>query len=171
MMDVQKPVALDQTTSTILAPDGTPAQKPCTLLSLDECSVIRDYHQLLKSLGLQAELFCRTCYDGRRESQSAVNITSADVHIICGCRLLYGRGAARAVMTTRAVGPEDRLADWAGRLFLSYMRVLRKYYLLEALRCLTCWELSVHDGCRARVVNHHVDVECRHRHLTYHEVT
>jgi hypothetical protein len=73
-----------KTTVSLLGPDGTPLEKPATLLTQEEADLLRVYQLWGAKERLQATLTCAQCH-----SQMEVYV-DGDIGMFCDCRtLLY----------------------------------------------------------------------------------
>ena len=84
---------MEQTTGTILGPDGRPAATPVVILDHADARIFRAYKQVLRRLGLREALYCQTCWDQSLSDGCEASVTTAQIVIKCRCRLRFYQGA------------------------------------------------------------------------------
>ena len=80
------------TDALILAPDGSVATKPTTLLTQEEAELLRRYKKFLNAHHLREALYCNDCWDGDRSDGCQAYVTDSQIGIICRCRLRFFSG-------------------------------------------------------------------------------
>ncbi len=154
-------------------------------LSLDQLRLIREYGRLVTDADLEAWLYCRRCidYDDLEGSRCLVEIQLDTVFIACTCCLRFGHGATAlsprlpvpkpASFLEFAIGiPQVIYPDSIVTLFRRY----RKYFLeplslLEAQRCVLCYDAGRADGMRTFVMESTFSAECRCQHRIHQGIT
>jgi hypothetical protein len=75
--------------AVILGPDGTPATKPGTVITLEEAELLTEYSNWAKREMLSAELGCYHC--GKKMDVNREGV--GDIGIICDCRMLFWKAS------------------------------------------------------------------------------
>lgn len=83
----------NQTTGTIVAPDGTIATRPTTVLSQGEAELLRKYKKFLAAHGIREAWYCQSCWDGERSDGMRVHVTEGQIVGECRCRMLFYQGS------------------------------------------------------------------------------
>lgn len=85
----------DQT--TIVAPDGTVANRPTIELSVADAQIIRAYERLLKRHGLRRPddvgVYCNRCFEANRQDGTRYWVDPGQIWIECRCTLRVFRGS------------------------------------------------------------------------------
>lgn len=76
-----------KSTAEVLGPDGTPINKPATLLENDEAQLLRDYQAFGEREQLQGVMCCNSC-----EKQMEVYV-QAEIGFFCECRVLFWKAS------------------------------------------------------------------------------
>ena len=174
MTDVEK------VQGTLVGVDGELLQRPTLVLSADEALLVRSYFKfMLGTLRLEPEFLCGTCFDGTRESAATYEVDDQQIVIVCNCSLRFHKGetpAEKYIVPAMFPTPADDVVGVqevpltleVAQLFRAYkQKFLEKFNLKETLRCNLCWDFSQPDGCKVRVTDNLVEIECRCRHMTY----
>lgn len=82
----------DQTTGTIVAPDGSVATRPTTILSKDEAELLRKYKKFLHAHGIREAVYCSACWDGDRADGMRAFVRDHQILFECRCRMLFYDG-------------------------------------------------------------------------------
>ncbi len=83
----------DTVTGTIIAPDGTVANRPTIVLSQEEAELLRKYKKFLAARGLREALYCNHCWSGNlADGVSEAYVTNQQIVIKCNHRLLFYQG-------------------------------------------------------------------------------
>ena len=82
----------DQTKATIVAPDGTAANYPTTLLTGEEARLLRLYKKFLHAHGLKEALYCNACWESNLSHGCEAYVTDLDILIKCRCQARFFRG-------------------------------------------------------------------------------
>lgn len=162
----------DRVLGQIVGPDGAPINLPTTLLDAAQAAALRAYFVwLMRDAKLEPELLCRSCYDGSRDSKAEFNIDEQQIVITCRCQIRFFQGASLppdpvAASTTQRADDGGaalvQLSEDAARLLRRYKKaVLEPLGLIEVLRCNVCFDLSMMDGCEARVTTSNIRIRCR----------
>lgn len=169
--------ALDRTVGRLVAPDGSVASRPTTLMSADAAAIIRAYFTWAMKNQLEPELFCATCYDFSRSLKATYNIDEQQIAIVCQCQLRFFQGATlppEPVAASLVAKPmenadvgEVRLSTGAAYVLRQYKKVLLDLGLKEALRCNACYSNGQSDGCEAQVLSQSIHISCRCSHRVY----
>ena len=91
-LNPNKPLLNDRTTSLIVSPDGTAANYPTVLLSMEDAKLLREYKKWLLRNGYREALYCNACYAANRSDGLEAYVTPDQMLFKCRCRALYYKG-------------------------------------------------------------------------------
>ncbi len=160
----------------LFKPDGSPIDRPPTLIGTEAATIIRAYFTWAMQNQLDPELVCGECFNHTRADRTIYDISDDAIHIICGCQVreFHGRTppphklAPMRSIPVDASGPlEMQLFPVHALLLRQYKKVLIGLNLKEALRCNACYELGQSDGCEAHVTDRSILIRCRCSRRTY----
>jgi hypothetical protein len=166
--------------ATITTTDtAAPVEVPAHPLSLVEAKILRVYAAWLSKRDLESRLWCPSCLV-RRDTGMQIALDAEKVGMTCGHGLWFGFCPEASNLTTDHKRPESSplirelaaieevtLTQEEARLLQAYQYLLKTHHLREALYCLTCFMRNQDDGLRAFVKPHSIQLECRHRRLSY----
>ena len=92
MISPEKPLLGDKTAALIVAPDGTVANYPTVVLSMEEAKLLREYKKFLLRQGLKEALYCNACFESNLSHGTEAYVTTDQIVIKCRCRLRFYQG-------------------------------------------------------------------------------
>lgn len=82
----------ETTKSVILAPDGSVATLPTTILTGEEAQLLREYKKFLLRHGYKEALYCDSCWNQNLQHGTEAYVTDDRIGIKCRCRFTYFQG-------------------------------------------------------------------------------
>jgi hypothetical protein len=79
--------------ASIIAPDGSVANKPNFNLTSEEAMMLRQYKKFLEAHGLREALYCQDCWDGGLSDGCRAFVTTNQIMIECRCKTRFFHGA------------------------------------------------------------------------------
>ena len=92
MINPEKPLLGDKTNSLIVSPDGTAANYPTVLLSMEDAKLLREYKKFLLRMGLKEAVYCNSCYERNLSHGTEFFVTSDQIMIKCRCQVRFYQG-------------------------------------------------------------------------------
>lgn len=150
-------------------------------LSLDQMRIMREYFRFTEDAKLEPFLYCRHCVDrgDLENTRCGVRIRVDTVLVNCSCCLRFGNGATALAPRFDVPQPPSHMQFAIGVPRVEYpdsiVGMFRRYRkdfleplsLLEALRCLVCYDAGIPDGMDANVTGSTFDAECRCQHRVH----
>ena len=85
-------MSAEQTKAVIVAPDGTAANYPTTILTGDEARLLRSYKKFLNQHGLKEALYCNACWEHNLQHGCEAYVTTDQIMIKCRCQVRFHQG-------------------------------------------------------------------------------
>lgn len=91
-LNPERTLETDKTQSVVIAPDGTVANYPTVVLSLEDAKLLREYKKFLLRHGLREALYCNNCFEHNLSHGTEAYVTPDQIVIRCRCRLRFYQG-------------------------------------------------------------------------------